>query len=194
MGFRGPQVQILSPRPYERNGWFSGASHFFRPGERLGSHHGREAFACGEEALDRYLHQQARQDADRNLGVTYVAAEQPGDAAIHGYYTLTMSCVQPETVPEKRVPPKRAVPVVLLGRFAVDQGSQGRGLGEILLMDALRRSCELSEKIGSFAVVVDALYENARGFYLRYGFRELSDSPLHLYLTVKDIKKMGLTE
>ena len=162
--------------------------------QRLGPHHDRAAFACGEEALDRYLRQQARQDADRSLGVTYVATERQGDPAILGYYTLTMSCLQPETVPEKRIPPKRAVPTVLLGRLAVGQNAQGRGLGEILLMDALRRSVALSERVGSFAVVVDALHEKARSFYLRYGFRELGDGRLHLYLTINDIKKMDLTQ
>jgi GNAT superfamily N-acetyltransferase len=160
--------------------------------ERLAPSHDRAAFGCGEESLDRYLQQQARQDSDRGLAVTYVALEQPGAAAILGYYTLSVSCVQPEIVPEKRVPPKRAVPVVLLGRLAVDRSAQGRRLGEILLMDALRRSTELSERIGSFAVVVDALHDKARSFYLRYGFRELGDSTLHLYMTMKDIRKLGI--
>jgi GNAT superfamily N-acetyltransferase len=160
--------------------------------ERLGPNHDRQSFTCGEEMLDKYLRQQAGQDAGRGLAVTYVAVEGSGESAILGYYTLTMSCVQPEIMPEKRVPPKRAVPVVLLGRLAVSQNAQGRGLGEILLMDALRRSERLSAKIGSFAVVVDVLHEKARNFYLRYGFRELGDSPLHLYVTMKDIRKLGL--
>ena len=160
--------------------------------ERLASRHDRPAFACGEELLDVYLKQQAGQDADRNLAATYVAVEKPGDSKILGYYTLAMSCVRPETVPEKRIPPKRAVPVVLLGRLAVDQTAQGMKLGEILLMDTLRRSEEFSRKIGSFAVVVDALHDKARAFYLRYGFRELGDSQLHLYLTMKDVRKLGL--
>jgi len=160
--------------------------------ERLSPGHDRAAFACGEESLDRYLREQAGQDMDRNLAVTYVAVEESGSPIILGYYTLVMSCVRPETVPEKRIPPKRAVPVVLLGRLAVSVNAQGKGLGEILLMDALRRSEALSQKIGSFAVVVDALHEKARAFYLRYGFRELGDSRMRLYMTVKDIGRLAL--
>lgn len=160
--------------------------------ERLCSRHNRAEFACGEETLDRYFRQQAGQDAGRNLGVTYVAVESGQSGDVLGYYTLATGCVQPENVPEKHIPPRRAVPVILLGRLAVAKSAQGRRIGETLLMDALRRCEELSQRAGMFAVVVDALHDRARDFYLRYGFAELGDSPLHLYMTIKDIRKLNL--
>lgn len=154
--------------------------------------HDRAGFNCGEESLNRFLRDFARQDADRDLGVTFVAVEAPETAAILGYYTLTMSEVTRAVVPQKSLPSERPIPVALLGRLAVDVRRQGSGLGERLLFDALYRVQQVSAQMGTFAVVVDALSENARRFYLRYGFKPLEDDPLHLYLTLKEIRKMGL--
>ncbi len=154
--------------------------------------HDRAGFDCGEESLNRFLRDFARQDAERDLGVTFVAVEAPDSAAIWGYYTLTMSEVTRALVPQKSLPSERPVPVALLGRLAVDSRRQGGGLGERLLFDALSHVQQVSSQLGTFAVVVDALGENARRFYLRYGFKSLQDDSLHLYLPVKEIRRMGL--
>ena len=154
--------------------------------------HDRNDFDCGEESLNRFLRALARQDADRDLGVTFVAVAEAGDTKILGYYTLAMSEVERLIVPQKNLPPERPVPVALLGRLAVDRRAQGHGLGERLLFDALQRAQQASSHMGAFAVVVDALNEDAQRFYARYGFQPLSDDPLHLYLSLKEIRKMGL--
>lgn len=102
-----------------------------------------------------------------------------------------MSEVVRALVPQKSMPPERPVPVALLGRLAADVRRQGSGLGERLLFDALCRVQRVSAQMRTF-VVVDARDESAQRFYLRYGFRSLEDDPLHLYLPLKEIRRMGL--
>ena len=96
-----------------------------------------------------------------------------------------------DEIPEKRLP-RYPIPVVHLGRLAVDMRYQGKGLGEFLLMDALRRTQLVSEQIGVYAVEVRAIDEAARQFYLKYGFTELKDDKLHLYLPISVIRKLSL--
>ncbi len=159
---------------------------------RLASIHDRSSFDCGEESLNRFIRRFARQDADRCLGVTFVAIEAFGESRILGYYTLATGQVEPNIVLDEKLPTHRSVPVILLGRLAVDKSCQGRHLGELLLMDALTRSLIVSEEVGVFAVVVDALHDQARHFYSRYGFKSLSDDPLHLFISMGEIKKLNL--
>lgn len=103
-----------------------------------------------------------------------------------------MAEVASQVVPQKGMPLRQAIPVVLLGRLAVDLQAQGEKIGERLLFDALSNAQQASSRIGCFAVVVDALNDNAAQFYSLYGFRAFSDDALHLFLTLKDIRKMGL--
>ncbi len=86
-----------------------------------------------------------------------------------------------------------AIPVVLLGRLAVDRSVQGQGLGELLLLDALRRAQHIADEIGVRAVEVDAIGEKARAFYARYGFVQLVDDPNHLFLSLQVIRKLALS-
>ena len=88
--------------------------------------------------------------------------------------------------------PRLDVPVVLLGRLAVDRSVQGQGLGSLLLIDALRRAQHLAEHVGIRAVEVDAIDEAARQFYSRFGFVPLLDDPNHLFLPMPVIRKLGL--
>jgi ribosomal protein S18 acetylase RimI-like enzyme len=93
-------------------------------------------------------------------------------------------------VPEKL--PNHPIPVALIGRLAVDNGASGRGVGETLLIHALRSAQQASEIVRLYAVVVDALNQQAKNFYLKYGFNEISDDHLHLYLPMKTIKQLKL--
>lgn len=79
-----------------------------------------------------------------------------------------------------------------IGRLAVDNGASGRGVGETLLIHALRSAQQVSEIVGLYAVVVDALNQQAKNFYIKYGFNELSDDHLHPYLPMKTIKQLKL--
>ena len=85
--------------------------------------------------------------------------------------------------------PKHPIPVILLARLAVDRTMQGKGLGRGLLMDALHRALEVSQSLGVYAVEVDALDQNAKSFYEKYGFAPLPDQELHLYLPMTTIEK-----
>lgn len=159
--------------------------------EPLSKHHDRASFDCGEESLNTYLRRHARQNDERGLSRTFVAVEDEGGCAILGYYTLSNGSVSFEHLPAERLP-RYPVPTVLVARLAVDKSQQGRGLGKVLLLDALRRSERVSQEVGIFAVEVVALHEDARRFYLKYGFQPLEDDRLHLYLTLKAIRKLGL--
>ena len=157
--------------------------------EPLTSRHNREAFDCGVESLNVYLKRFARQNADKNLGVTYAAVLTPGASFIAGYYTLAASSIVRTDLPETGLP-NYPIPSALLGRLAVDKQQQGKGIGGLLLVDALRRANVSSEALGLFAVEVLALDDTARAFYRRYGFAPMTDDPLHLYLPIKAIRKM----
>lgn len=157
--------------------------------ERLSSSHIRDSFDCGEPALDEYLRRYAGQHDRKGLGRTYVAVER-GSSVVKGYYTIASGAVSFEVVPENL--PRYPVPVVLLARLAVDRTARGQGLGAMLLVHALKRAQDISEHLGVHAVVVDALNDSARAFYLKYGFSALSDDPLHLFLSMKKIRQLGL--
>lgn len=157
--------------------------------ERLSPSHDRDSFDCGERPLDEYLRRYAGQHDRKGLGRTYVAVEH-GGTAVKGYYTISSGAVSFEVVPENL--PRYPVPVVLLARLAVDRTARGQGLGAMLLVHALKRAQDVSEQLGVHAVVVDALNDTARAFYLKYGFSELLDDPLHLFLPVRKIRQLGL--
>ena len=142
------------------------------------------------QATARRFHPPACESVrETNLGRTYVAI-QPGEKRVCGYYTLASGAVAFEKLPETSAKlPKHPVPVVLLARLAVDQAVQGQRLGEALLIDALSRCLELAAKLGIYAVEVDAIDQQSRAFYEKYGFVPLLDNELHLFLPVSTIRE-----
>ena len=107
-----------------------------------------------------------------------------------GFYTLLQSSIDLDSLTGKlasRLPRFPTVPVTLLGRLAVALSSQKQGLGEFLLMDALRRSAQVAEQVASFAVVVDAKDEQAQKFYQHMGFLPMVHSPNRLMLPMRTI-------
>ena len=159
--------------------------------ELLQPHHDRKSFDCGKESLNRFLQQQARQNADRNVGVTHVVVAEAGDSKILGYYTLVTRMVESQLIPAKKLP-SGPVGVVLLGRLAVDKDAQGQGLGKRMLLRAMKQTAEAAQGIGIFALVLDALDEQARSWYLSlgWGFEALLDDPNHLFLAVDTIRAL----
>lgn len=158
----------------------------------LSPQHDRKAFDCGEPSLNQYLQQQARQSAERRISRTFVAVSAPDSLAILGYHTTLVTTLEVTQVPAKLG--KARIPALLLARVAVDRQFQGQGVGELLLFDVLGRAVVISEQTGLYAVVLDALTETAKNFYLRYGFKELLDDPFHLYLPIGTIIELGLTQ
>ncbi len=160
--------------------------------EPLAASHNRKDFDCGEPPLNDYLRQYARQHAASNVSRTFVAVSDADPAKILGYYTLSMGGLTKTNLPaalQKKLP-NFPIPIARLGRLAVDDTAQGKGMGEDLLMHALHRCVALSDEIGMLAVVVDAKHDKARQFYLRYGFEELPDQPLVLFIAASTIQEL----
>ena len=153
--------------------------------------HKREEFDCGKPSLDDFIRARASQYEKRHLGRTYVAVKAD-DRRVLGYYTIASSVLTFDELPPNAAKklPKHPIPVILLARLAVDQSARGQRLGEKLLIDALRRSLELSQSLGIHAVEVDAIDPEATSFYERYGFTCLPRQALHLYLTIETIRSV----
>jgi ribosomal protein S18 acetylase RimI-like enzyme len=91
---------------------------------------------------------------------------------------------------QKKLPKSyKAIPATLLGRLAIDKNQQGNGIGKILLIDALKRSYSIANEIGSFAVVVDPIDDEAKGFYHKYDFIELPDSK-KMFIATQTLKEL----
>lgn len=157
--------------------------------EPLAKTHDRASFSCGSAVLDQYLRQQARQDAEKRVAAPFVLTQAPALRVI-GYYSLSASLVSTDELPAslaKKLPSYPQLPVPLLGRMAVDQGSKGQGIGRFLLMDALRRSLHAAAGIAAMAVLVDAKDDAAEAFYRHFSFLPLQGQPRRLFLPMKTI-------
>ena len=155
--------------------------------------HDRTGFDCGIPTLNEWLTTKISQFEKRDLARTYVLVED-GRASVKGYYLISNHTVVYEALPEDQAKglPNIDVSVVLIGQLAVDSRMKGQGLGEFLLLDALRRAEYLSTKIGIQAVEVDAINVAAIRFYKKYGFVSLQDDSRHLFLPMKVIRKLKL--
>lgn len=152
--------------------------------------HNRSAFICEEQSLTDYLQRQVSQDIKRSLAACFVVVNEQSD--VIGYYTLTSESLGREALPEehkKKVPGSYNAPVTLLGRLARDITQKGTNLGEFLLMDALNRSFQVSNSIGSMAVIVDPKSKHAETFYTKYGFELLPDSG-KMFIPMKTLAKL----
>lgn len=152
----------------------------------------KQDFRCGNSLLDMYLHKQANQDVKRKLAVCFVYPDEHKN--IIGYYTLSNASIAQLHIPDefrKRLPPSyQDVPATLLGRLAVDQTQKGKGIGEILLMDALKRSFDAAMySVASMSVIVDPIDAQAELFYKKYGFIKLGGSG-KMFLPMKTISSL----
>lgn len=154
----------------------------------LQRHHDRSDFDCGEAALNTFLQKLARQQAEKDFNRTYVAVAA-GEARIQGYYAISSASIDFENWPAALRLPRYPVPVVRIGRLGVDLRVQGQGVGIALLRHAMHLAASTAEKIGLYAVVVDAKHEAAVAFYARYGFQRFADQRLSLFLTTDVIRR-----
>jgi GNAT superfamily N-acetyltransferase len=134
-------------------------------------------FRSGKQPLDEYFARHAVANDREGIGRAYVlrrkAGDEPALPRILGFYTLSMSLIEASDaakVLSKKLP-RYPMPVALIGRLAIDERAQARGLGEKLLMDALRRVADASEIFGCIGVIVDAKDGNAEHFYAKYDFK-----------------------
>jgi predicted N-acetyltransferase YhbS len=154
----------------------------------LGKAHRRDGFDCGDAALNEFLLRQAGQQQRRGFGKTYVALSGDGVAVI-GYVTVSAGQVATTSLPSQLKLPRYPAPMLRIGRLAVDSRHQGEGIGQDLLAFTLRLAVEFSQRVGLYAVVVDAKHAKAKSFYARLGFIACLDNPLCLYLPVSTLEQ-----
>ncbi|WP_068638792.1 GNAT family N-acetyltransferase [Thauera butanivorans] len=153
--------------------------------------HERSAFDCGNEALNRYLKLQARQDAQRHVAATFVLFDDK--RVVCGFYSLSASLIPIAELPPalvRKLPRYDHLPVTLLGRLAVDRSVRGQGAGQFLLVDALRRSLEGAQHVGAMAVIVDAKDQQAESFYRHFDFLPFQQTPLRLFLPMAQVAQL----
>ena len=157
--------------------------------ELLSEQHDRTPFRCGEEALDRYFQAQVTQDIRRRVANCFVVVET-ATQRVATYYTLSAASIPLTELPAdeaKRLPRYPAVPAVCIGRLAVDQHFQRRGLGELMLMNVVHRT--IQDAAAAFALLVDAKDDVAVRFYQHYGFRLIAGKPRTLFLPLATAQK-----
>ncbi len=151
--------------------------------EPLAKQHDRKSFSCGLPELDRYLARQAGQDVRRRIARVFVCTSGGADAVL-GFYSLSALSIDLASLPGElsRKLPRHPVPCALIGRLAVDRSAHGRGLGRMLLADAVKRVVAAGEIVAMYALIVDAANDDAKHFYEGFGFERLSDEPMRLFL------------
>lgn len=156
------------------------------PPEPLADHHNIEDFHSGEDSLDSWLRRRARANQVSGASRTYVAGE---GSRVIGYYALASGMVTVENAPGrfKRNMPN-PIPVVVLGRLAVDRKWQGKGIGRALFRDAAYRVAHAADTIGIRGIIVHAISEEAKNFYLALGFDPSPLEPMTLMVTLPDIR------
>jgi GNAT superfamily N-acetyltransferase len=152
--------------------------------ESLSDSHDRKAFSCGNDSLDRYLRQQAGQDSRRGIASIFVASEVDRPSKVLGYFTLSAAAIAPQNLPIElaRRLPRQMMPAALIGRLAVDSSVARRGLGSVLLVNAINRAMLAAETVAMWAVAVNPIDDTAREFYAAFGFRALTGSS-RMFLT-----------
>lgn len=144
-------------------------------------------FCCGEPVLDEWLQRRAMNNQFSGASRTFVVVDAANH--VHGYYALAAGAVaHPLATSTVRRNMPDPVPVLVLGRLAVDQKAQGMSLGSALLKDAVNRAVTVSQNTGVRALLVHALHEQARAFYEHYGFQPSPQHPMTLMLRLSGVK------
>lgn len=151
--------------------------------------HPVERFDCGNDELNRFLLRFALQNQQANASQTYVSLT---DDDIVGFYTLVVGEVTFDDAPERltRGLARHPIPIMLLARMGVHTDWQGRGIGTGLLKDAMLRTIQAAEIAGIRSISVHAKDEQAASFYRHFDFVESPTDPLHLFMMIKDVKRL----
>ena len=154
--------------------------------EPLAPHHQLEPFDTGVESLDRWLKTRALKNQASGASRIFVACEE---RCVRAYYALASSAVAVNAAPSRfRRNMPDPIPVVILGRLAVDRSLQGRGVGRAMVRDACLRMIQAADAIGIRGMLVHALSDDARGFYESVGFEPSPLDPMMLMVTLADLK------
>jgi GNAT superfamily N-acetyltransferase len=157
--------------------------------EKFRADHPIEGFDCGREELNRYLLRYAWTNQQAGAAQTYVGLV--GDAVV-GYYTLAVGQVTREEAPERLTKglARHPVPIMLLARLAVSRAAQGQGVGKGLLRDAMQRTLQAADIAGIRAFAVHAKDDDARRFYEKFDFIPSPADPMHLFVLLKDVRRI----
>lgn len=148
------------------------------------STHDVERFDCDKPPLNDWLKSQAAKSEGRTSR-TFVVCE---GRAVIGYYCLASGAIDRERAPKKLSRNTASpIPIIVIGRLAVDRQYQGKGIGSGLLKDALRRALAVSKEIGARCVLVHAIDDDIVPFYLDYGFKAFPTDARTMYMTMQDI-------
>ena len=163
--------------------------------EPLGKQHDRSKFACGEAELDDWFRRRAGQDERRNIARVFVAVDS--ELGVVGFYSLNSFRLDFDELPEeiaRKLPRYDGIPAAPIGRLARDIRVRGKGVGELLVADAVRRILSAAQSLAVFAIMVDAKDERAATFYESFGFRRFPLRPNRLFLlassAVKALERM----
>lgn len=162
--------------------------------EPLDATHDRAGFDCGEEPLNRYLQQIARQHISKGISKTFVLVEESALAPkpVLGFFTISLCQVVGEQIPSrwsKKLPEQ--IPAMRLGRLAVALDRQGSGLGKALVAEALFRAARVADIAGGIGLFVDAKNETAAAFYAKFGFHPTPSAPLTLFMPAETIRQFA---
>lgn len=158
--------------------------------EKLTRQHAVETFDCGQEALNRFLARFALHNQQANASQTYVAL---ADDTVIGFYSLVVGEVSYDDAPDRLTKglARHPVPIMLLARMGVAVGWQGKKVGAGLLRNAMQRTLQAADIAGVRALAVHAKDEEAQAFYRHFDFIESPTDPLHLFILVKDLRRVA---
>lgn len=150
---------------------------------------GRHDFACGKPEIDGYWRTMAAPHASEGFAAVTVM-DEIATGRVVGFYTLVAYTLVVESLPDHLNPRKlpRLLPTTLLGKLAIREDRQRQGLGAILLEHAVATAVGVSDRVGSFAVVADAIDDDAGRFYRHFGFRPLAGNAARLLLPMADAR------
>ena len=152
----------------------------------LTAEHDIAGFDCGKASLNDFLVNDALSDAAQGRSQTYVLIDNAGQ--IVGYHSIATGSIKAKRIPLSS--PYSELGIVLLARLAVKTAEKGKGYGKYLFFDSLRKAVEVADIAGAIGVRIDALDEEAKDFYVKYGFQSLTDRPLVLFRSMAEIKPL----
>jgi GNAT superfamily N-acetyltransferase len=159
----------------------------FTPPQKLRDDHDLSLFECGESALDDWLRRRALPNEESGASRAYVVCT---GARVVAYYALAVGAVAHASAPGRiRRNMPDPVPVMIIGRLAVDQEFHGHGLGQGLLRDAVLRTIQAADIAGIRAILVHAISTDAQRFYERHGFVRSPIDPMMLMTTLADVER-----
>lgn len=158
--------------------------------ELLSDDHDRKGFRCGKESLERYLRETAKGHLTKGVSITRVLVERNArkPKPVLGYFTLTSTVATAANWPGVATSlPSMPVPMVLLGRLAVAEDWQGRGIARLLLAAARQIAAASMRGAGGIGMAVDPAAEELVAFYAKYGFRRVDDESLRMFLPLDSL-------